>query len=186
MKKLLGIVALSLAIILPVSASAAEVKLNCDKSQKVCDESGTKKCTSTCTISITGNTQSLTDFNATLDIVGDDVSITSITPGDGWTSLTSSTSGKSVPISFMASNGGVTASDFLLATVTMELGSSASNCSLQLRDPSVGKNVEVEVTTEVKQTQTGASLPVAIIAVGACAAIVIYGATRKNKKMYKI
>ena len=171
LKKLLGVIALSMVLLLPVKAGAATINPKCEKSCPT--ENG--KCTSVCT---------LTEFKATLDIVGDGVTVTKITPGTGWTNLTASTTGKSIPLDFLASTA-VTTSDFVLATINLELESSATNCSLKLSNPSVGTEVTtvIETTTE---TKTGATLPLAIIACGAVVAVVIYGATKKNKKMYKI
>ena len=180
LKKLLGVIALSMVLLLPVKAGAATINPKCEKSCPT--ENG--KCTSVCTISVAGNTGSLTEFKATLNIVGDGVTVTKITPGTGWTNLTASTTGKSIPLDFLASTA-VTTSDFVLATINLELESSATNCSLKLSNPSVGTEVTtvIETTTE---TKTGATIPLAIIACGAVVAVVIYGATKKNKKMYKI
>lgn len=180
LKKLLGVIALSMVLLLPVNASAASINPKCEKSCPT--ENG--KCTSVCTISVAGNTGSLTEFGATLEIVGDGVTVTKITPGTGWINLTESISGKSIPLKFQASTA-ITTSDFVLATINLELESSATNCSLKLTSPTVGTEVTtvIETTTE---TKTGATLPLAIIACGAVAAVVIYSATKKNKKMYKI
>ena len=49
----------------------------------------------------------------------------------------------------------------------------------------IGSEVTVEITTTT-ETKTGASLPIAIIAVGVVGATVIYATTKKNKKLYKI
>lgn len=177
MKKLFSILVLSVVLLLPMSAKAASIVPSCEKSCPT--ENG--KCTSVCTIRVEGNTGSLTEFNANLEIVGEGVTITSITAGDGWTNL----NGTSTNLSFIASNGAVTTSNFTLATINLELESSATNCSLKLSNPSVGTEVTVEIETETT-VKTGATLPIAILACGAGLAAVIYIVASKNKKIYKI
>ncbi len=178
MKKLLGIVALSLAIILPMNASAAGYQIAADSS--VCSKScptADGKCSQTCQIKVINNTTSISTLNVNLTF-GDGVSITEVKASDGWENL----SGNSNNISLMA-NTPITASSFVAATVTFDVTNASTDCSIGIEVEGQKNVVEVKQT---QQTQTGASLPIAIIAVGACAAIVIYGATRKNKKMYKI
>ena len=55
-----------------------------------------------------------------------------------------------------------------------------SNCFL-----SIGQETKVTITTTT-ETKTGASLPIAIVAIGVVGATVIYATTKKNKKLYKI
>ncbi len=185
MKKLFGFMALGMALaLMPMGASATSIVPKCDKSCPT--EEG--KCTSTCKITIEENTSSLTSFTATLEIAGDGVSVTSFTGGDGWTVVTPQINGnlteKSIPVSLIATTA-ITDSNFTLATFTLELESSATDCSIKIANPSTGseKTIEIEKTTE---TKTGASLPIAIIGCGLVGAVVIYSVTKKNKKMYKI
>ncbi len=183
-KKLIGIVAIAIAlVIMPLGVSAAQIKPSCDKSCP--SENG--KCTSTCKITVEGNTSTLTTFTANLEILGEGVTVKSFTPGDGWTKISptdTELAGTTIPISFMSATG-VTTSNFTLATFTLELESAATNCSLNLKNPSVGSEVTVDIKTTT-ETKTGASLPIAIIAVGVVGAVVIYATTKKNKKIYKI
>ena len=187
MKKYLSFIVMIgiVAFILPVVASAVEIQT--PPCEKVCDKPDANgKCQSICTIKVANNTSTMTEFNATLLIKGKGASIKSIQPGDGWNDLTSSTNGTSIPLSLIATNG-VTTTNFLLATVTLELESSATDCSLTVSNPSIGKDVTVDITqTTTTQTKTGAALPIAIVACGACAAVFIYSTTKKSKKIYKI
>ena len=179
-KKLTGLVALIVALlVMPTMVSATSLKTTCDKSCPT--EDG--KCTATCTIKIEENTT----FTGDLEIVGDGVTVTSFTAGEGWTKVSptdAELSGKTLPISLM-STAGVSDANFTLATITLELESKAADCSLKLKNPSAGSEVTVEITTTT-ETKTGASLPIAIIAVGVVGATVIYATTKKNKKLYKI
>ena len=183
-KKFIGLVALLLAVVvMPISVNAASLQTKCDKSCPT--EDG--KCTATCTITVEGNTASMTTFSGTLEIVGDGVTVKTFAPGEGWTKVSptdAELASKSIPISFMSTSG-VTTANFTLATITLELESKATDCSLRLKNPSVGSEVTVEIKTTT-ETKTGASLPIAIIAVGAVGAVVIYATTKKNKKIYKI
>lgn len=184
MKKIFGFIALVMAVsLLPMGAEAASIVPKCDKSCPTKDG----KCTSTCTISVQGNTSTLTTFESTLVISGDGVTVKSFTAGDGWTKVSptdSDLSGTSIPVNLIATNG-ITAANFTLATFTLELESSATDCSLKISNPTIGSEVTYEVKT-VTETKTGAALPIAIIAFGLVGSGVIYSVTKKNKKMYKI
>ncbi len=184
MKKYLSfIVAGVVACILPMSVSAGKVGVSCNKSGR-CAETG--KCTSTCEVKVTENTQSLSSFNGTFTVKGEGAKVTSVSPGDGWQLISPSSSelsGSNIPISFI-SESGVTASNFVLMTVNLELENSATDCSVVLNTGEWGE-VEVKIEQTV-QTKTGASLPIALVGVGAVGAVVIYVTTKKSKKMYKI
>ena len=184
MKKIFGFIALVMAVsLLPMGAKAASVLPKCDKSCPT--EDG--KCTATCTISVQGNTSTLTTFTSEVLITGDGVTVKSFDAGDGWTKVSptdTELSGKSIPVSLVSTDG-VKAENFTLATFTLELESSAADCSLKISNPSVGSEVTVEIETTT-ETKTGAALPIAIIVFGAVGAGVIYSVTKKNKKMYKI
>lgn len=183
-KKITGMVALIVAlIVLPMSVNATALKTTCDKSCPTSDG----KCTATCTIKIEENSTTMTTFTGNLEIVGTQVKVTSLTPGEGWTKVSptdSELNGTTIPLSLMSTTG-IKDANFTLATITLELESAAADCSLRLKNPSAGSEVTVEITTTT-ETKTGASLPIAIIAVGVVGASVIYVATKKNKKMYKI
>ena len=183
-KKIIGFIALVMAVVLmPMGVEAAELKTKCEKSCPT--ENGT--CTSTCTITVEGNTATMTTFTGNLEVVGTGVTVKSFTAGEGWqkvsptdTELANST----IPISFVAASG-ITSSNFTLATITLEIESAATDCSLRLKNPSVGSEITVEIKTTT-ETKTGAALPIAIIGCGVIGAGVIYSVTKKNKKMYKI
>lgn len=182
-KKFIGIVALVVALALPIGVSAASLKTKCDKSCPTTDG----KCTATCTITIEGNTSTLNTFSGTLEVVGDGVTVKDFNTGKGWTKVSptdAELASKSIPISFMSTDG-ITAADFTLATFNLELESAAVNCSLNLKNPTIGQPTTVTITTTT-ETKTGASLPIAIVAVGVVGAVAIYATTKKNKKLYKI
>ena len=184
MKKIFGFIALVMAVsLLPMGAKAASVSPKCDKSCTT--ENG--KCTATCTISVEGNNTTLTSFQTELQITGDGVTVKSFTASDGWTKVSptdTELSGKAIPVSLVSTEG-VKTENFTLATFTLELESSATDCSLKISNPSIGSEITIEIETTT-ETKTGAALPIAIIAFGAVGAGVIYSVTKKNKKMYKI
>ena len=184
MKKFISFIALVMAIvIIPMGVDAASIVPKCEKS---CPTEG-GKCTSTCKINVEGNTAEINSFSATLEIVGSGVTVKSLTPGDGWQKISPSDaelSGTSIPLSLIASNN-ITASNFTLATFTLEIESSAADCSLRISNPTTGSEVTVEIETTT-ETKTGAALPIAIIGCGVIGAGLIYSVTKKNKKMYKI
>ena len=182
MKKLLSIIAISV-MLLPLGAKAGEFKLGCEKSCPT--EDG--KCTSVCTVKAEGNTSALSEFNGTLEVVGDGVKVTSLTPGTGWMKISptdTELNSKTIPLNFTA-NPAISDNSFLLMTVNLELESSATDCSLKLYNAKMDIVTETTVETTTT-TKTGASLPVVIIAGGAIVAIAIYTVTKKNKKLYKI
>lgn len=183
-KKFIGFIALVMAIvIMPMGVDAAGLNTKCEKS---CPTEG-GKCTSTCKITVEGNTTSMTSFTADLQVVGNGVTVTSLTPGDGWQKVAPTDTelkGSNIPINFVSATG-VTTADFTLATITLEIESSAADCSLKLANPSVGSEVTIEIETTT-ETKTGAALPIAIIGCGIIGAGLIYSVTKKNKKMYKI
>ena len=183
-KKFIRFIALVMAIvIMPMGVNATSLDNKCSKSCPTSEG----KCTSTCTISVKDNNATMTTFQANLVVVGEGATITSFTPGDGWTKVSptdSDLANSTIPINFVSTDG-VTESNFTLATITLELESSAADCSLRLTNPSVGNEVTVTIETTT-ETKTGAALPIAIIGCGVIGAGVIYSVTKKNKKIYKI
>ncbi len=183
MKKFFCFIALVMAVgMLPLGVDAATLQTKCDKSCP--NESG--KCTSTCKITAEGNNTTLSSFTAELQILNDGVTVKDFNVGDGWEIMTptdTDLASKNIPISLVSTTG-VSSSNFTVATFTLEIEQDA-NCSLKLSNPSIGNEVTIEIETTT-ETKTGAALPIAIIAVGALGAVVIYNVTKKNKKMYKI
>ena len=91
----------------------------------------------------------MTSFTADLQVVGSGVTVTSLTPGDGWQKVAPTDTelkGSNIPINFVSATG-VTTADFTLATITLEIESSAADCSLKLANPSVGSEVTIEIET---------------------------------------
>ena len=184
MKKYLSfIVAGIVACLIPMSVNAARIDGVCNKST-TCKEN--EKCTSTCVLKVEGNTTTLSAFDGSFNVKGAGAKVTSVQPGDGWQLVSPSSSelsGSTIPVSFI-SESGVSASSFVLMTVNLELEDSATDCSIELTSTDFGQ-IEIEIEQTI-QTRTGAALPIAIIGVGACAAVVIYMSTKKSKKIYKI
>lgn len=184
MKKIIGFIAIVMAVgLLPIGVEAAKIVPKCEKSCPT--ENG--KCTSACKLTVEGNTQTLTSFEAELQLAGSGVTVKDFKVGDGWTKVSptdTELAGTKIPISFVSTDG-VSAENFVLATFTLELDSATTDCSLTVSKPTVGSEVTIEIETTT-ETKTGAALPIAIIAVGVVGATVIYSVTKKNKKMYKI
>lgn len=183
MKKLLGFIAIAMAVVLlPMSVSAAELKTSCEKSCPT--EDG--KCTANCLIKVEGNKDKMNTFTGNLNIVGDGVVVKDFVAGEGWTKVAPSETdlaNSTIAINFMSA-AGVSEENFTLATFKLELESAAVDCSLKLTSPSFAA-VETKVTTTT-ETKTGASLPIAIALVGVAGAVVIYATSKKSKKIYKI
>lgn len=179
MKKILTFLVLSVVVLLPFGAKAVsnDIAFSCDQ-PKVCEENGTKNCQSTCTIGIKNNTASVTEVKFTLATKSTDATIKSVTPATGWTNL-----GDTKSVDLIA-NAAVTDSTFNLATVIVETTDKATDCTLVLtREDGTIVEKKIETTETVK---TGVSLPIAILACGVGAAIVIIAVTKKNNKMSKI
>ena len=182
MKKLLSIFVFGIAImVLPVGAKALELGFDCEKS---CRNEETGKCEQTCELYIDGNTSSMTTINPTFTITGDadKVSLGSLTAANDNIIATASRNGDVISMEFLATTA-ITDKRFELGTLVLELEDNAVDCSGYFSLDGVEYEVEVDVTTEV---DTGATLPIAILACGAGAGVVIYAISRKNKKMYKI
>ena len=182
MKKLLSILVIGVvAIALPMSVEAAGFGLtgSC-KSDTTCpDDDG--YCYSTCTIGVQNNTMQLSNIDFTLTFVsGDAVEIVEMNALNGWQLM----SGTSTSVSII-SNAPVSDASFQVLEYRIRYAQD-TDCTVQLKldgadEPEI--TIEHETTTEV---ETGATLPIAILACGVVAGGVIYVVTKKNKKLYKI
>ena len=158
-------------------AKALNIVGNCEKDTD-CPE-GT--CRSVCEIRVENNTQTLNDFSGEFVFTPSDKGeIVSVTPGDGWTNNT----GNSANFMFTSTEG-ISDASFDLATVVLEVEEGVTGCTLTVSNPSVGGEIDIEITTET-EVNTGATLPIAILACGIGAVAVIYVVSKKNKKLYKI
>ena len=176
-KKLLSFLVIGVVALLPLSAKALNIVGNCEKDTD-CPE-GT--CRSVCEIRVENNTQTLNDFSGEFVFTPSDKGeIVSVTPGDGWTNNT----GNSANFMFTSTEG-ISDASFDLATVVLEVEEGVTGCTLTVSNPSVGGEIDIEITTET-EVDTGATLPIAILACGIGAVAVIYVVSKKNKKLYKI
>ena len=176
MKKLLSFLVVGVVALLPLSVNAATITGNCEKDTD-CPEG---VCRSVCEIRVEGNTQTLTEFSGDFVFTpADGGKIVSVTPGDGWTNNTGNSA------SFMFTSEGMSDANFDLATVVLEVEEGIEGCNLTVANPSVGGEIEIEITTET-EVDTGATLPIAILACGIGTVAVIYIVSKKNKKLYKI
>lgn len=177
-KKLCSLlVVLSVMVMLPMGAKALAIdtKGACQKSCR--DDNG--RCVQTCAIKIVNNTTSVDSMSFTLNY-GEGVTLSEVTPGTGWTNASTSLTSKNL---LFTASPAVTTKDFTIATLKFDVTDANVDCSIKIGFNNATYTVEDKTTTEVK---TGATLPVAIISVGALAAGAIYLTTRKTKKMYKI
>lgn len=174
MKKYLSILVLGIALLLPLSASAAtnKVEFTCGD----CVDNG-DVCQKTCKVAITGDSITLNSFTANLTL-SEGLTLDKVTPADGWLDLSTGSS-----LNFTATTS-VTGTNINLATVVVNVPKDAENCTIQLQ-PTGFENVTVDVTVD-QIVSTGATLPIAIIACGMVAAFVVYAVSKKNTKMYKI
>lgn len=178
MKKFLSIVALSMLLLIPLGAKAMTIQpigSSCEKDTECPDDDG--YCYATCGVKITGNTTSLNAIEWQINVpTGVEVVEVNATPTGATVASGTSTS---VNILFGTP---ITDSEFNLATYRIKYTKDV-DCSHTISLNGVTTNMTVETTTTVS---TGASLPIVIIACGVAAVGVIYIATKKNKKMYKI
>lgn len=174
MKKYFGLLVLGIALFLPMNASAAtKVNFNCDDK---CVDTG-DKCQKTCTLNLSGDSINITAFNATLKL-SEGVTLADTKVAEGWDNSLSNGNN----LAFTA-NPAKTGTSIDIATFVFDV-SKDGDCTIVL-EPTGYENVEVDVTVE-QTVETGASLPLAIIACAGVAAGVIYFVSRKNTKMYKI
>ena len=118
MKKFLGFMALTMAmLVLPVVAKAdTNFAVDCEKSCPT--ENG--KCISACKITASGNTSNITSISVNIDFVADKgIVLKDFKVGDGWTKLsptdeTINVGSDKVQLSFVSS--GVTSSNFEIAS----------------------------------------------------------------------
>ena len=178
-KKLLSFLVVGIVVFLPLSVNAARIEGSCEKNTDCPDD----VCQSVCTIKVVENTTALTEFEGDFVFTPEDGGeIVSITPGEGWTSL----SGNDAHFSFLAEDSaGISAKEFTLATVTLNVDKDVTGCSLKLTNPSFGTETEVPVD-EPDSPNTGATLPITILVCGVVAGAVIYGLSKKNNKLTKI
>lgn len=179
MKKFLSIVALSMLLLIPMGVKGLAIETagsTCEKKAECPDDDG--YCYATCTVRVTGNTISLSaiqwQINLTegIELYGE---INAIPTGATVTTGTST----SVNILFGTP---ITDSAFDLASYEIRY-TKDGGCAHTVSLDGVSYNM---TTTTTGTVSTGATLPIAIIACGVAAVGVIYIATKKNKKMYKI
>ena len=183
MKKLLSILVIGVvALALPMSASALSLASDCEKS---CRNEETGVCEQVCRVYLTdvGSTD-LTNVTPTLTLTGDadKVSVGSLTPANDNILAETSREGDVISMNFTFLTQPTT-DTVDLGTLVLELEDDAVDCSGYFSLNEVKYEMEVETTTEV---DTGATLPIAILACGIGAGAIIYVATKKNKKLYKI
>ena len=177
MKKLLSFLVIGVVAALPLSAKALDIVGSCEKDTN-CPE-GT--CRSVCEIRVENNTQTLNEFSGNFVFTPSDKGkIVSVTPGEGWRNNT----GNSANFMFTSVEG-ISDASFDLATVVLEVEQGVTGCTLTIENPSVGGEIEIEIDTTT-DVDTGATLPLAILACGVGAVAVIYVVSKKNKKLYKI
>ena len=179
-KSLFYVIAICAMFILPFSVKAAELSVSCEKSCPT--EAG--KCEQTCKIDVKENKESLTLLVPTLTLTGDadKVTVKSVSGGEGWTA-TQTRTGNVVSFNFIATSA-VTTENFTLGTFVLELADASVNCSGQFKLADAEATITTTTTTET--VNTGATLPLVILACGAGIAVVAYVVASKNKKMYKI
>lgn len=180
-KKLLSFLVIGvIALALPLSAKADMTFTgNCQKS----DDCPEGVCQNVCEVRVEGNEAALTELSGTFEFTpADKGEVVSVTAADGWTNNT----GNSATFMFTSTNSaGVTAANFDLATVVVNVEEGVTGCTLSVNNG--GMKYEIEIETEVETNPgTGATLPIAILACGVGAVAVIYVVSKKNKKLYKI
>lgn len=182
MKKFLSILLIGVALILPMGAKAVsgQVKWNCDD----CVDNG-DTCQKTCTLGVKSDTSlSLSNFTANISfsvkgVPSTELKVVNVAPADGWINASTGTN-----LSFLAQSTPKTGTDIDIATITVSYPKDVTECEISLNSPEFGTST-VKPKPE-KPVDTGAALPLAILACGAVAAGVVYVVSKKNTKLYKI
>ena len=180
MKKFLGVLLVSvlgLVLYMPYAKAATEVKFECTKT---CSLNEGDLCQSTCTFGLTGNTGSVTTFNAEVLLSPESVQMGELKLNEGWVNM-----GSGTHLQLMTTTAVSDADiEFGSFTVTMPRDLNGASCNITLQPEGFG-TVEQVVNTET-QPSTGVTLPLIILGCGFALAIGAYYITRKNTKMYKI
>ena len=186
MKKFLGVLLVSvlgLVLYMPYVKAATEVTFNC---KKTCELTESDMCQSTCTLGFTGNTGTITTFNAQVLLSPESAQMGELKLNEGWSNMGNANNPTNLQL---IATPGVTEKDFTIGsfTVTVPRVDAQGNtvkCNITLQPEGFG-TVEQVVTTET-QPSTGVTLPLIILGCGFVLAIGAYYITRKNTKMYKI
>ncbi len=182
MKKYLSILVLGIALFLPLSASAVTKKVEWHCDNKTCVDTSADTCQRTCTLGLSADA-SLNEFafNSTLKL-SEGAKVVSVTPANSWKVSDEWKNGtNSVALNF-TSTPASTGTKIDIATVVVEINKNAT-CSLTLEANGDNKTVTIEKEDTVN---TGATLPMIVIACGALVAGAVYIISKKNTKMYKI
>lgn len=183
MKKFLSILVISVALILPMGVKAAQGQVMFKCSDQCVDNGDS--CQKDCTIAVQSSTSlSLSNFTANLTfsvngVASNDLKVVEVKPANGWTDASTGTN-----LSLIATSTPLTGTTVDVATVTVSYPKDAVNCEISLNSP--GFSTSTVKPEPEKPVNTGAALPLAILACGAVAAGVVYVVSKKNTKMYKI
>lgn len=184
MKRLLSVLVISVALLLPMTANAATAKVDVSCDNKACVDNG-DTCQRTCSIGLVGDESfAVGKFEGTLTLSDSRVKLSKVTAADGWTNVNV---GNLEKLNLTTTNGAnKTGSKIALATFVLDIPKGGDvDCTVTLTAGDYGKaDIKVEVDEEV--VKTGATLPLAILACGIAAAGVVYFVSKKNTKMYKI
>lgn len=178
MKKILSILVLAVMVALPMSAKAVEgtISGSCDPSKR-CDNG---KCVTTCKIAADKafKDANVTSLDMTLTFNQSGVTIKEINGANNWIATRNGEK-----INLISGGWPTNPSNYNLLTLTLEMDSSVTDCGFKI----VAEGLTVEIPDPGENPpETGSVLPIAIVATGIGAAGVIYFATKKSKKLYKI
>lgn len=181
MKKTFFIMILTIILLLPVGANAADI-----------DYSWERWCSGNCTLSYTFTVDNLNGATAVSPILtltgdADQIEVVSVEGADGW-NATNSREGNKITMNFTR-EGATTSNN--LGTLTLKLKNYNTNYSAQLElDGSVITIAEASSTTtndgELTNPDTGAFINYGIIVGGLGISAIIILLSKKNKKLYKI
>lgn len=181
MKKLFSLLlVLGVMVMMPIGAQAAgndiELSISCEADPKCPDTEG--YCYNTCKVRVTKNTVGISkiDFEAKSS---DQVEVVSAEGNNGF--ILSSGNSKNFKLETAGDVVKTNAFDLVTYRIKFKKG---VDCTQYLKFNDV--EVEVPAPNDTKPPKTGATLPIAIITCGIGAAAVIYLATKKSKKLYKI
>ena len=178
MKKLIALVGLSLAVILPFGVKAVgkgEVKWVCPDS---CTTTAGDKCQTVCNLSIVADQDlEIGEISGTIK-TGEGIVLKDVKLEDGWSKLVAGND-----VTFNADPAKV-GKDIKVGSLTFEYGKDIADCSIyfesELYPKAAGKLPKDE------NEPTGAALPIVLLVSAVGVAGIFYYVSKKNAKMHEI
>ncbi len=174
MKKILGMIALLVVCVIPMTVKAAQsTKLVCGAKETSGDVT-----TMDCHIELTSDA-AVTSLEGSLTLTNVALTSAGVSAEEGWSSTGSGTT-----ISLIATGTATSYTNAKIASFTVTVDTSKSNCKVVFT-PTAGTTC-TDCTYEDDNPKTGSAVPYIVIGSLAILAGAVYVTTRKNTKLFKI